>query len=114
MPCSPSPCGKHNVCDPYTNQVAICGGCSAPENPNSISCKPECLSDSDCSLDKACIGWRCADPCLGSCGVNADCEVIHHSPVCSCPMGLFGNPYQSCAPTPMGLYFADNFFNTIE
>lgn len=94
-PCSPSPCGPFDYCETFTDQVAMCGGCDLQDNS---WCRPECLCNSDCPFDHACIGWKCADPCLGTCGVNANCEVIWHQPVCSCPTGLYGNPYQGCIP----------------
>lgn len=94
-PCAPSPCGQYDYCETYTDHIAMCGGCDIHDNS---WCKPECLCNSDCPFDHACIGWKCADPCLGTCGVNANCEVIWHQPVCSCPTGLYGNPYQGCVP----------------
>ena len=95
-PCAPSPCDPYNSCETFSDQVAMCGTCDSLENQGSVFCRPECLSNSDCPFDRACIGWECADPCLGSCGANANCEVIWHQPVCSCPVGLYGNPYQGC------------------
>jgi hypothetical protein len=43
------------------------------------------------------LGQRCIDPCPGSCGHNAVCNVISHSPLCSCPQGLYGNPFEYCS-----------------
>lgn len=95
-PCTPSPCGI-NYCDIYDGQVAICNPCAGPNAFLHPHCRPECLTNSDCPFNKACIGQTCSDPCPGSCGVNAICDVIHHSPICSCPKGLAGNPFDHCA-----------------
>lgn len=103
-PCTASPCGPNTLCDTYTDQVAVCGGCDSVNNGNDPLCHPECLSNTDCQFNQACIGWKCADPCLGSCGINANCQVILHAPVCSCPIGLYGNPYDSCSPQIIGDY----------
>lgn len=74
----------------------MCGTCNYPDSLNNPFCRPECLCNADCPFDRACIGWKCADPCLGSCGENAHCRVVHHTPVCSCPLGLNGDPYRGC------------------
>ena len=36
------------------------------------------------------------DPCPGSCGIEADCKVINHNPICTCPPGLTGDPFVKC------------------
>lgn len=94
-PCQPSPCVAQQVCAVYGN-VAICDPCSAPDAFSNPQCRPECLSNSDCSFDKACLGQKCLDPCPGSCGHNAICTVRSHNPMCTCPQGLVGNPFQQC------------------
>ena len=43
---------------------------------------------------------KCVDPCPGTCGFNAQCDVINHSPVCSCPRPLTGNPFILCQEEP--------------
>lgn len=94
-PCIPSPCGPNNVCNVFGN-VAICDPCFGSEAVNNPLCRPECVSNSDCAFDKACLGSRCRDPCPGSCGHNAVCTVQSHRAECRCPPGLFGNPFASC------------------
>ena len=37
--------------------------------------RPECLLSSDCELRYACVNQKCADPCPGTCGANAECKV---------------------------------------
>lgn len=67
------------------------------------NCRPECLVSSDCAQDKACINKKCQDPCPGSCGVGARCQVIYHNPICSCPGRYTGDPFVQCvkeAPSP--------------
>lgn len=62
-------------------------------------CKgPECTTNDDCPLDKSCLGYKCNDPCPGSCGVGALCNVENHHPVCTCNHGLTGNPFYRCYP----------------
>merc|ERR1719264_754449 len=59
----------------------------------------ECFSDSECPDHKACFDYRCKDPCKGpdtSCGLNANCRVVNHASVCSCPEGYQGDPITSC------------------
>lgn len=102
-PCAPSPCGDNSDCNIYGGQVAICNPCLGPEAPYNPQCRPECLINADCAFDKACLGYICADPCPGSCGVHALCTVVSHTPVCTCPQGLVGNPFEHCSP-PMSKY----------
>lgn len=97
QPCSPSPCGPQNACNVYGNDVAICDPCLSPTAYTNPMCRPECISNSDCAFDRACLGQKCVDPCPGSCGHNAICNVVYHNPVCSCPQGLYGNPFEHCS-----------------
>lgn len=97
-PCSPSPCGLNSRCKENNGQAI----CSCENNyigapPN---CRPECVTNSDCSLDKACVGQKCSDPCLNSCGNDASCKVINHSPICSCSYPLTGDPFVRCYKQP--------------
>lgn len=68
-PCFPSPCGLYAECRPNGNNPS----CSCLPNyfgspPN---CRPECVVNSDCASDKACIAEKCRNPCEGSCGFNS-------------------------------------------
>lgn len=93
-PCRPSPCGLNAQCR-KVNNVAICS-CL----PNAIgsppNCRPECVVDADCMLDKSCLSQKCRDPCLGTCGLDARCQVVNHSPICSCKNGFTGDPFIRC------------------
>ena len=64
------------------------------------SCRPECVTSSECDLSKACRDNHCVDPCLGSniCGINSNCRVISHAPICTCKEGYQGDPFVRCSP----------------
>lgn len=49
---------------------------------------------------------KCVDPCPGTCGLNANCQVINHSPICSCISGYTGDPFTRCYPIPRKSIFA--------
>lgn len=53
--------------------------CSCPPghsgNPLSHCSRAECLDHTECRGDMACRNGVCVNPCAGSCGVNANCEV---------------------------------------
>lgn len=99
-PCDPNPCGTNAQCK--TRNGAI--DCSCPGNyvgdPYS-SCRPECVLNTDCPRDQSCSRNRCIDPCPGTCGLNTDCRVSNHIPVCSCIHSHTGDPYGSCRPIPV-------------
>lgn len=97
-PCYPSPCGPYSQC----REVNYSPSCSCLPNyigqpPN---CRPECVVNSECSGNKACIKEKCRDPCPGSCGFNAVCEVIAHNPTCTCIDGYIGDPFTQCNIKP--------------
>lgn len=77
------------------------------------SCRPECLISAECTLKEACIRQKCADPCPGTCGVNARCQVINHDPICSCSGGFTGDPFIQCHPMPGIFYFPIKHICTI-
>lgn len=97
-PCVPSPCGPNSQCRNVNGQ----GVCSCL--PNYIGsppgCRPECVVSSECPQNRACVNQKCVDPCPGTCGLNARCEVINHSPICSCQVGFTGDPFTRCNPIP--------------
>lgn len=94
-PCNPSPCGTNAIC----KEMNGAGSCTClPEfygDPYS-GCRPECVINSDCSKAKSCRNNKCVDPCPGTCGINAECTVINHTPTCICLPGFTGNPSSSC------------------
>lgn len=77
------------------------------------SCRPECASSSECSLDKACINQKCVDPCPGVCGRNARCQVTNHNPICSCSPGFRGDPFVQCLPEESKLSLSLFMFFTV-
>lgn len=94
-PCMPSPCGTNTECNVQQNA----GSCSCLANyiGNPYEgCRPECVLNSDCPSNLACIGSRCTDPCPGTCGQNARCHVLNHSPTCLCIEQFTGNPLIRC------------------
>lgn len=95
-PCYPSPCGANTICKEFDRA----GSCVClPDyigNPY-LGCRPECVLNSDCPANKACIGNKCKDPCPGVCGQNAYCEVINHLPSCICQPNFKGDPFVYCS-----------------
>lgn len=100
-PCEPSPCGPNAVCRVSGDSPS----CSCLPNyyGSPPYCRPECVTNSECSFDKSCINNKCADPCLGACGQNAECRVVSHSPQCRCQPGYEGNSFDQCLPMT-GIY----------
>uniref|UniRef100_A0A182XBR0 EGF-like domain-containing protein n=1 Tax=Anopheles quadriannulatus TaxID=34691 RepID=A0A182XBR0_ANOQN len=98
QPCSSDPCGPGEVCSIYGNDVALCDPCVAPDAIHNPRCRPQCVLNTDCPFNMACLQSECRDPCPGSCGYNALCTVERHRPVCYCPPEMYGNPYEQCKP----------------
>lgn len=48
----------------------------------------------------ACVNQKCRDPCPGSCGIRAECNVVNHTPYCKCPPGYTGNAFVMCQILP--------------
>lgn len=104
-PCFPSPCGTNALC----KELNGAGSCVClPDyvgNPYE-GCRPECVLNTDCPSNKACIGNKCKDPCPGVCGQNANCQVISHVPTCTCRPGMTGDPFRYCVfPEPRKPFF---------
>lgn len=93
-PCIPSPCGPNSQCREI-NDHAICS-CVSGYIGIPPMCRPECVVSSECPLNKACISEKCVDPCPGTCGQNARCNVVNHNPICSCSPGNTGDPFTGC------------------
>lgn len=95
-PCQPSPCGPNAQCQVRGDSPS----CSCLPNfigapPN---CRPECVSNSECVSNRACMNQKCRDPCQGSCGANAECRVVSHTPMCTCIPAFTGDPFTQCLP----------------
>lgn len=93
-PCKPSPCGPFSQCR-VVNGHAVCS-CQANYIGTPPSCKPECVVSTECPQDRACVNQKCVDPCPGTCGLNARCQVVNHNPICSCNPGFTGDPFTRC------------------
>lgn len=93
-PCVPSPCGPYSECR-ITSNTYTCT-CLPNYQGSPPQCRPECISNSDCRYNLACINMKCKDPCAGSCGLNTECYVQNHIPQCMCLQGYIGNPFVSC------------------
>ena len=99
-PCNPSPCGSNAVCNRQRNA----GSCQCiPEyfGDPYVACRPECVVHSDCPSNKACQRNKCIDPCPGTCGINAECQVRSHSPTCTCIPNYIGDPFTACRRKPL-------------
>lgn len=110
-PCQPTPCGINAVCQEFNGA----GACSCiPEyfGDPYIECRPECILNSECPSNRACINSKCVDPCPGTCGYNAECQIVNHSPLCTCYPGYVGNPMTGCHQPPS--MFTFHHFATIQ
>lgn len=77
------------------NQQAVCS-CIPGFIGSPPTCRPECITSSECLLNQACSNQKCIDPCPGSCGLNAVCQIVNHHPICSCKPGDTGDPFVRC------------------
>lgn len=95
--CLPTPCGPYSQC-----QVDDRGSPSCTCLPDFIGlppqCRPQCISNSECPSNEACINQQCRDPCPNLCGLNAECRVFTHTPMCLCPNRFTGDPFTLCNP----------------
>lgn len=103
-PCNPSPCGANAECR-ERNGAGSCVCIPEYFGDPYTGCRPECVTNSDCPRDKACLNNKCKDPCPGICGINAECRVSNHVPSCFCLDGYTGNPSVSCHLPPPSMYF---------
>ncbi|QQP34980.1 Putative LOC101893139, partial [Caligus rogercresseyi] len=53
-----------------------------------------CRKNDECPESNSCINAICRDPC--ACGLNANCKIIDHQPVCTCAPGFYGDPEIEC------------------
>jgi len=95
-PCNPDPCGAGAECTPRGRQAECRCPAGFKGDPYAFCKRGECEYDNECSSSLACFDYNCRDPCIGTCGQNANCEVRNHRPVCSCPDGFKGDPLSAC------------------
>ena len=93
-PCQPSPCGPNAQCR-VVNDSPSCT-CSLDFVGAPPNCRPECVSNSECPGNLACMNQKCRDPCPGACGTNTECRVVSHTPMCVCMSGYTGDPFTQC------------------
>lgn len=102
-PCNPSPCGANALCKERDGA----GSCACMKDyfgDPYLSCRPECIQNSDCDRSRACENTKCVDPCIGSCGLNAECKVRFHTPQCHCINGYTGDATQICHAIPISKF----------
>lgn len=94
--CRPSPCGPNTKCD-VVNGIPTCSCLPGYFGSAITGCRHECERDYDCGATQACQNYQCVSPCsTGVCAPTANCDVVNHRAVCSCPTGYLGDPYVSC------------------
>lgn len=98
-PCLPSPCGPNSQCRRSNAGQAVCS-CLPNYIGNPPNCRPECVQNSECPSNLACINMKCKNPCTGLCGFNAECSVNNHRGICQCSHGYTGDPFSQCSPIP--------------
>lgn len=93
-PCQPSPCGPNSICEVQSNGPKC--RCVEGYIGTAPSCRPECVINTECNTNEACINSKCKDPCPGICGSGAQCHVNSHTVSCTCPAGYTGNSFVEC------------------
>lgn len=78
--CSRNPCGVNAQCQETLGGRPVCS-CPAGHsgNPLSYCRRSECLDHTECAGHLSCRNGNCVDPCAGTCGSNANCEVRFYS-----------------------------------
>lgn len=111
-PCLPSPCGPNSQCQNLRGNPSC--SCLPNFEGSPPNCRPECTINEDCASNLACINQKCRDPCPGSCGLNANCQVIKHVSICSCAEGYTGNAFTQCNLMPPKGNFITVYINCIN
>ncbi|XP_050512495.1 neurogenic locus notch homolog protein 3 isoform X1 [Diabrotica virgifera virgifera] len=94
--CTSGTCGQNAQCQVVGGRPVCSCLRGHSGDPLSLCRREECLDDGECRGQLACRGGKCIDPCVGTCGVNANCEARRGVPVCTCPAGYTGDPITSC------------------
>lgn len=95
-PCATESCGELAICHVKMHMPV----CECPKyfiGDPFVKCEmPECMMNDDCPRNKTCLANRCIDPCNGTCGTQAECNVIDHSAICTCMAGYTGDALTAC------------------
>lgn len=94
--CASCQCGPNSIYQTINDKPSC--ACLPDFIGSPPNCRPECVSNSECSSNLACINRKCRDPCPGSCGSNTECRVVSHTPMCTCLTGFTGDPFAQCIP----------------
>ena len=72
--------------------------CQTVPTPEVDSVVVGCESNQECPDYNACQNRKCINPCAEDdpCAPSANCKVIGHQPVCTCPDGYIGDPRTEC------------------
>lgn len=62
------------------------------------------LVNDDCPYNRVCTNNRCVDPCVGLCGINANCVTRNHIGTCQCLPGHNGDPFSGCQVADPRMY----------
>lgn len=111
-PCLPSPCGPNSQCRQINGQ-AVCS-CVPGFVGSPPTCRPECIISAECNQNRACVNQKCIDPCPGTCGIGANCQVVNHNPICSCPVQYTGDPFTRCQLIRKTLSFKENVISDFK
>lgn len=97
-PCAGNPCGPNSFCKVLGDEYSC--SCLPGYNGRPPQCRPECINHEECTSRQACLRNKCVDPCPGICGIDAECFVVSHNPICSCIHGYSGDPFTRCTIIP--------------
>lgn len=114
-PCTAlTPCSTTAKCSVLNSIPLRTMTCTCPEGwilNKEGECKPiilpptgHCESNADCSTNTTCINRLCRNPC--NCGLNSECYIQNHRPICSCKPGYEGNPNVACRLSKFATSFA--------
>lgn len=107
-PCDPNPCGPNSICQ-IREGHPVCS-CLANYLGSPPYCRPECVMNQECPFNQACINEKCQNPCIHSCGLNAKCDVVNHTPYCTCLVGYEGDAFVSCSKKPASKDILNYFY----
>ncbi|KAK9880680.1 hypothetical protein WA026_011916 [Henosepilachna vigintioctopunctata] len=92
-------CGKLAICERVPWREPVCK-CPPGYTGNAFEgCKKigDCITNADCPERKpVCKKYRCQNPCIGACGIDALCHIKDSEAVCTCPPEFTGDPLIKC------------------